>query len=131
MGQRCGDRGIGFRSQAREAIFFFVRSGPSGPGENTFNAELNPFCHLPALLRAHYILHVSRIRVKQTAIKWVLKSTFWKGGGGGGKRGPELQVITDTHLVPSLRMHGATPPLFLFPSKACHMFVSISQKFET
>jgi len=31
---------------------------------NTLNAELNPICHLPALLGAHHILHVSRIRVK-------------------------------------------------------------------
>jgi len=28
------------------------------------NAELNPICHLLALLGAHPILHVSRIRVK-------------------------------------------------------------------
>ena len=31
---------------------------------NTLNAELNPICHLLALLRAHHILHVGRIRVK-------------------------------------------------------------------
>jgi hypothetical protein len=31
---------------------------------NPLNAELNPFCHLLALLGAHPILHVSRIRVK-------------------------------------------------------------------
>jgi hypothetical protein len=31
---------------------------------NTLNAELNPICHLLALLGAHPILHVSRIRVK-------------------------------------------------------------------
>ena len=30
---------------------------------NPLNAELNPICHLLALLRAHHILHVSRIRV--------------------------------------------------------------------
>jgi len=30
---------------------------------NPLNAELNPICHLPTLLRAHHILHVSRIRV--------------------------------------------------------------------
>ena len=29
------------------------------------NAELNPICHLLALLAAHHIFHVSRIRVKQ------------------------------------------------------------------
>jgi len=31
---------------------------------NPLNAKLNPFCHLLALLGAHHILHVSRIRVK-------------------------------------------------------------------
>ena len=30
---------------------------------NPLNAELNPTCHLPALLGAHPILHVSRISV--------------------------------------------------------------------
>jgi hypothetical protein len=31
---------------------------------NPLNAELNPICHLLALLGAHYTLYVSRIRVK-------------------------------------------------------------------
>jgi len=31
---------------------------------NPLNAELNPICHLLALLGAHHILHVSRTRVK-------------------------------------------------------------------
>ena len=31
---------------------------------NPLYAELNPICHLLALLGAHHILHVSRIRVK-------------------------------------------------------------------
>jgi hypothetical protein len=30
---------------------------------NTLNAEFNPISHLLALLGAHHILHVSRIRV--------------------------------------------------------------------
>ena len=30
---------------------------------NHLNAELNPTCHLLALLEAHHILHVSRIRL--------------------------------------------------------------------
>jgi len=30
---------------------------------NALNADLNPICHLLALLGAHPILHVSRIRV--------------------------------------------------------------------
>jgi len=32
---------------------------------NPSNAELNPICHFLALLRAHPILHVSRMRVKR------------------------------------------------------------------
>ena len=31
---------------------------------NPLKVELNPICHLLALLGAHHILHVSRIRVK-------------------------------------------------------------------
>ena len=31
---------------------------------NTLNADLNPICHLLALLGAHHILHVNRIMVK-------------------------------------------------------------------
>ena len=31
---------------------------------NPLNAELHPICHLPALLDAHHILYVSKIRVK-------------------------------------------------------------------
>ena len=30
---------------------------------NPLNAELNPICHLPALLGAQHILYVSRVRV--------------------------------------------------------------------
>jgi hypothetical protein len=32
---------------------------------NPLNAELNPICHLLALLGAHHILHVSRLKVKR------------------------------------------------------------------
>jgi hypothetical protein len=35
-------------------------------GFNPLNAELNPICHLLALL-AHHIFHVSKIRVKYVA----------------------------------------------------------------
>jgi len=36
-------------------------------GHKPLNSELNPICHLLALLGAHHILHVSRIRVKSLA----------------------------------------------------------------
>jgi len=31
---------------------------------NPLNAELNPICHLLALLGTHHIFHINRIRVK-------------------------------------------------------------------
>ena len=40
-----------------------IQHGQKGVWLNPLNAELNPFCHLLALLGAHRILHVSRIRV--------------------------------------------------------------------
>jgi hypothetical protein len=38
---------------------------------NPLNAELNPICHLLALLGAHHILHVSRMRVNSSFMKIV------------------------------------------------------------
>jgi hypothetical protein len=35
---------------------------------NPLNTELKPICHLMALLVAHHILHVSRIRVKEKLV---------------------------------------------------------------
>jgi len=37
-------------------------------------AELNPICHLLALLGAHHILHVSRIRVKHSQSKSAMEN---------------------------------------------------------
>jgi len=49
---------------------------------NPLNAELNPICHLLALLGAHHILHVSRIRVNQCSMILCLffpkHNTIWK-----------------------------------------------------
>ena len=39
---------------------------------NTLNTELNPICHLLALLGAPHILHVIRIRVKMSETKKLL-----------------------------------------------------------
>jgi len=41
----------------KNITFNFVRFNP-------LNAELNPICQLLALLGAHHILHVGRVRVK-------------------------------------------------------------------
>jgi len=39
---------------------------------NPLNTELNPICHLLPLLGAHFILHVSEIRVKDTITNYVI-----------------------------------------------------------
>jgi hypothetical protein len=36
---------------------------------NPLNTELNPICHLLALLGAHHILHVTRIRVNSEKMR--------------------------------------------------------------
>jgi len=37
---------------------------------NPLNAELNPICHLLALLGAHHFLDASRIKVKTKQLQW-------------------------------------------------------------
>jgi hypothetical protein len=53
---------VGFRKTATSVAF------------NPLNAELNPICHLLALLGVHHFLHVSRIRVKVKASDTDLKN---------------------------------------------------------
>jgi len=46
---------------------------------NPLNAKLNPICHLLALLGAHPIFHVSRMKVKENftfIIIWVNNTYF-------------------------------------------------------
>jgi len=51
----CEYQGGGSKGKRVEIIFVLI---------NPLNAKLNPICHLLALLGAHNILHISRIRVK-------------------------------------------------------------------
>jgi hypothetical protein len=67
---------------------------------NPLNAELNPICHLLALLEAHHILHVSRIRVKiglptcgfatKVKVKFTLEQAM---KGQRGSRGTALPFL--------------------------------------
>ena len=52
---------------------------------NPLNAELNPICHSLSLLRAHHILHVSRIRVKEKRGCWILKEEAVDRKHGGNR----------------------------------------------
>jgi len=63
---------------------------------NPLNAELNPTCHLLALLGPHPILHISKIRVNVTSLlagRWTenyrrlyFGGRGWGWGGGGEAR---------------------------------------------
>ena len=46
------------------------------PRVNPLNAELNPICHLLALLGAHDFLHVSRIRVKLLTFRLLMSYIY-------------------------------------------------------
>ena len=39
---------------------------------NPLNAELNPICHLLALLGVYHFLHISRIRVKSLTLRLLM-----------------------------------------------------------
>ena len=43
---------------------------------NPLNPELNPICYLLALLGAHHLLHVSRIRVKLLTFRLLMSYIY-------------------------------------------------------
>jgi len=43
---------------------------------NPLNPELNPICYLLALLGAHHLLHVSRIRVKSLTLRLLMSYVY-------------------------------------------------------
>jgi len=58
-----------------ESMHVYYMASFQGDDFNPLNAKLNPICHLLALLGAHHILHISRIRVKEciprsVKLKW-------------------------------------------------------------
>jgi hypothetical protein len=68
---------------------------------NPLNAELNPICHLLALLGVHHFLHVGRIRVNLDALlSWIpykIKSTLLS---------KTFQKLPNIYL-PTYLLHGA------------------------
>jgi hypothetical protein len=69
---------------------------------NPLNAELNPICHLLALLGAHRILHVSRIRVNYRTPGWAthladLQATWQKQPWNGTLKNPDHEAVPEQH----------------------------------
>jgi len=100
---RRQDEAVGY-SELRQTQTHFIYSSSL---LNTLNTELNSTCHFLALLGAHHILHVSRIRVKPTVkvkqsryrpgvaqkVPGNEGSTFHDNGNGG-------EVVSLTHRPP-------------------------------
>jgi hypothetical protein len=83
---------------------------------NTLNAELNPICHLLALLGAHYILHIRRIRLKKpsTCIASFFRSPilfFVSKPAQCSITFPVINAVYPTKSLPS--------PIFLYLSSLC------------
>jgi hypothetical protein len=62
-----------------------IKSIPTLYCINPLNTELNPICHLMALLGAHPVLHVSRIRVNVLYIRTQYVEDFLKSLSGNVK----------------------------------------------
>ena len=62
-------------SSSQLGFFFHFRNFVC-PLFNPLNAELNPICHLLALLGAHHFLHVSRIRVKSLTFRLLMSYIY-------------------------------------------------------
>jgi len=61
------------------------------------NAELNPICHLLALLGAHHFLHVSRIRFKSLTLRLLMLYIYAISS---------LRVNTSAHCSGSKQVKG-------------------------
>jgi len=61
----------------RHLVYVTLYRWPFGVHINPLNTELNPICHLLALLEAHHILHISRIRVKGHIQNDIYQMSYW------------------------------------------------------
>ena len=80
--------------------------------ELTFlNAKLNPICHLLALLGAHHILHVSRLRANTTyeEIPFIIKTI--KLDGIRTPHHPARSLVTTLTELNLLLFYGITSTL--------------------
>jgi hypothetical protein len=73
---------------------------------NPLNAELNPICHLLALLWAHLILHVSKIRVNELDNCDWLKTNEWPYEWANERKRDRTNGWTSEW--PTNRMNGLT-----------------------
>jgi len=72
---------IGATGTISKTLRQYMKNIPGKHEINSLNAELNPICHLLALLGVHHFLHISRVRVKELQKKqpyWTLHTNCGK-----------------------------------------------------
>jgi hypothetical protein len=81
---------------------------------NPLNAELNPICHLLALLGAHHILHISRIKVNLFLCR--------PGQASRRLRLPDVLESWNLNVVwlSALRSSRLHPPGYISGTHFCH-----------
>jgi hypothetical protein len=77
---------------------------------NPLNAELNPICHLLALLQAHHILHVSGTRVKKVTMLVEVSGPLQTKGFQKGLQAAHLSTAC-LYLIFCKFLVGAVRPL--------------------
>ena len=91
--------------QYLKKLQFKLMLGKMAKHFNPLNAELNPICYLLALLRVHYFLHVSRIRVNAgnaiTVYRPHIVSLSWAitRGYSWVRHVPWLGMLVQSHWV--------------------------------
>ena len=79
---------------------------------NPLNTELNPICHLLALLGAHHILHVSRVRVKSlVSVTGTLRAGWGQSVTGTGKSHSYAFLSVQCFLLYSCAFSAITIPM--------------------
>ena len=99
---------------------------------NPLNAELNPICHLLALLGAHPILHVSRTRVKKVCILLRPRKTFnllTPNDVYSGRTVPLtskccILYIYSTNIGTEYFKHGIYSPFFPLQNAVCFIILT-------
>ena len=116
---------------------------------NPLNAELNPICHLLALLGAHHIFHVSGLRVKYfiilivstcyiLCISWIIQCLIWQLLINDPDKTCSLRVLSDWWTPPQVSkvllfctlVKVFSPPFPVWSVDASHLF-SLHQCFST
>jgi len=92
---------------------------------NPLNAELNPICHLLALLGTHHILHVSRKRVNYTSTEFYVLLTVHLGSSLVNN---QLNAQYFFVYIYSNFLHVSNTPLLIIRRISCSITTSVGDR---